>query len=48
LKNLLFGEYPMQHLAWFLGLKGARDAEKMYEVTLLSRDHGSNREKEFP
>jgi hypothetical protein len=38
----------MQHLAWLLDLKRAKDAGKMYEVTLLSVDHGSDGEKEFP
>ena len=38
----------MQHLAWFLEIKRARDAEKMCEVVPLSADHALNREKEFP
>jgi len=48
LKNLIFGEYKIQNLAWFLDLKRAKDAEKMCKVAQLSADHGLNREKEFP
>jgi hypothetical protein len=38
----------MQHQAWFLDVKRARDAEKKCEVAPLSTDHGLNREKEVP
>ena len=38
----------MQHLAWLLDLKRAKDAGKMCEVTLLGADYGLDGEKEFP